>query len=87
MATFDRRIGQDGKPVYRVRVRRKGAPLQTATFAKLSDAKRWAQRTEGATLEGRHFPTTEAKRHTVRDLIERYRNDVLPHKRASTVYN
>jgi len=87
MATFDRRIGQDGKPVYRVRVRRKGAPLQTATFAKLSDAKRWAQMIEGATLEGRHFKTTEAKRHTVSDLLERYRNDVLPHKRASTVYN
>jgi integrase len=41
--------------------------------------------TEGAVLEGRHFHTTEAKRHTLTDLIERYSREVLPHKRASTV--
>jgi len=82
MATIERRKG-----AYRVKVRRKGAPSLTATFTHLAEAKKWAQVTEGTVLEGRHFPTTEAKRHTVRDLLERYRNDVLPHKRASTVYN
>ena len=87
MATIDKRIMQDGTVVYRVRVRRKGHPQQVASFTKLSDAKKWAQMMEGAIIEGRHFPTTEAKRHTVSDLLERYRNDVLPHKRASTVYN
>jgi len=40
----------------------------------------------GAVLEGRH-PSTAAKRHTVGDLIDRYMSDVLPGKRASTVYN
>src|SRR5215471_13013452 len=73
MATFDQRIGPDGKIVYRVRVRRKGYATQTATFSKLSEAKQWAQITEGTVLEGRHFPTPEAKRHTVTDLIDRYR--------------
>jgi len=87
MATIEQRIGRDGQQVYRVKVRRKGAPPLTATFPRLADAKKWAQVTEGAVLEGRHFKTTEAKRHTVHDLLERYRNDVLPHKRASTVYN
>jgi integrase len=38
-------------------------------------------------LEGRHFPSTAAKRHTVSDLIDRYISDVLPNKRASTAYN
>ena len=38
-------------------------------------------------LEGRHFPSTTAKRHTVNDLIARYLNDVLPSKRTSTAYN
>jgi len=85
MATFDHRIGPDGKIVYRVRVRRKGYATQTGTFSKLSEAKQWAQITEGAVLEGRHFPTPEAKRHTITDLIDRYRREVLPHKKPSTI--
>ena len=56
MATIDQRPGPDGKLVYRVRVRRKGTPTQTATFTKLADAKQWAQMIEGRVLEGRHFP-------------------------------
>jgi hypothetical protein len=46
-----------------------------------------AQTTEGAVVEGRHFNTTEAKRYTLADLIDRYLADVLPHKRDSTVYS
>ena len=87
MASIVKRINQDGKGVYFVRIRRKGSPTQIATFPRLADAKKWAQITETAILEGRHFPTTEAKRHPVHDLLERYRNDVLPHKRSSTIYN
>jgi len=83
MATIERRTGKDGHPVYRVKVRRRGAPPQTATFTKLSDARKWAKVTEGAAIEGQHFPTAEAKRHTLADLIERYIRDVLPHKRTS----
>jgi integrase len=85
MATFDHRIGPDGKIVYRVRVRRKGSATQTATFSKLSDAKKWAQVTEGAVLEGRLFQAPEAKKHTLSNLIDRYRREVLPHKRLSTI--
>jgi integrase len=87
MATIVRRTGKDGHTAYLVRVRRKGTPPQTATFPKLSEAKRWAQITEGAVLEGRLFKTAEAKHHTISDLIERYRQDVFPQKRSSTVYN
>ena len=62
---------------------------RVASFTKLSEAKRWVQ------MSGRfsYIQTSplphprEAKRHTVSDLLTRYRNDVLPHKRASTVYN
>src|SRR5262249_34880026 len=87
MATIEQRTGKDGQLVYRVKVRRKGQLPQTATFAKLAEAKKWAQVTEGAVVEGRHFPSTAAKRHTVSDLIDRYISDVLPSKRASTAYN
>ena len=80
MATIERRNG-----TYRVKVRRKGAPPLTATFTHLAEAKKWAQVTEGAVLEGRHFRASEAKKHTLTDVITRYRREVLPHKRASTI--
>ena len=85
MATIVRRTSQDGHVSFLVRVRRKGTPPQTATFSKRSDAKRWAQMTEGAIVEGRHFHTTEAKKHTLTDVITRYSREVLPHKRTSTI--
>jgi hypothetical protein len=80
MATIVRRPGKNGQQVYRVQVRRKGAPPLSATFTKLSDARKWVQVTEAAILEGRYFPTTEAKRHTLADLIDRYCRDILPSK-------
>jgi hypothetical protein len=43
------------------------------------------QITEAAILEGRHLPTTEAKRHTLADLIDRYLAEVLPRKGASSI--
>ena len=80
MATIITRKTTDGHTSYIVRIRRKGYPSHTATFHSRTDAKKWAQVTEGAVLEGRHFPTAEAKRHTLADLIDRYIQDVLPHK-------
>jgi hypothetical protein len=52
-------------------VRRKGAPPQSASFPTLAEARRWAKIREGAVLEGRHFPSTAAKRYTLADLIDR----------------
>ena len=77
MATSERRITKDGQLVYRVKVRRRGSSPQTATFAKLSDARKWVQMTEGAVLEGRHFKIAQAKRHTLADLTDRYTGEVL----------
>ena len=80
MATIIRRPGKDGQTSYRAQVRRKGSPTLLAALTKLSDARKWVQVTEAAILEGRHLPTTEAKRHTLADLIDRYLADVLPNK-------
>ena len=65
MANIEKRISNDGKTSYRVKVRLKGFPSQSATFERLTDAKKWAQQTESAIREGRHFKTSEAKRHTL----------------------
>lgn len=85
MATFEKRTTHDGTTTYRVKVRRKGYPPQTATFGKLADTKKWAQITEGAVLEGRYFHSTEAKQRTVGEMIDRYLVHVLPQKRPNTV--
>ena len=69
---IQQRKTQDGKVSYRVQVRLKGYPPQTATFDRKTDAKRWAQSTESAIRDGRYFPTSEARRHTLSELIERY---------------
>jgi integrase len=80
MANIEKRVSSNGKTSYRVKIRLKGFPIQSATFARLTDAKKWAQQTESAIREGRHFKTTEAKRHTLTELIDRYCQDVLTTK-------
>lgn len=80
MASINKHISNDGKTTYRVRVRLKGYPIQTASFGRLTDAKKWAQHTEAAIREGRHFKTAEAKKHTFTEMVDRYIKDVLPTK-------
>lgn len=76
---------QDGSTTYRVKIRLKGYPAQTATFEILTDARKWVQQTETAIREGRHFKTSEAKRHTLGEAIERYILDVIPTKPKNTI--
>jgi len=80
MANIQKIEGKKGVK-YRVLVRLKGCPAQSATFARLTDAKKWAQDTESAIRDGRHFKTVEAKRHSVADMVDRYIKDVLPGKK------
>lgn len=85
MATITKRTDSTGATSYKVEIRLKGHPAQRATFGRLTDARKWAQATEAAIREGRHFKTTEAKRHTLADLIDRYTREVLPQKRPKTI--
>lgn len=72
MASIQKRTLKNGDISYRVQVRMKGHPIERATFKRLTDAKRWAQSIEAAMRERRHFKGSEAKKHTLADLIERY---------------
>lgn len=72
MARIKERLAKDGTKRFTAEVRLKGYPPQSATFKRLTDAKKWIQDTESAIREGRHFKTAEAKKHTVADLIDRY---------------
>lgn len=83
MASIEKRITQDQEVSYRVKVRLKGFPTQTATFNRLTDAKKWAQQTEASVREGRYFKNTAARKHTLAEAIDRYCRDVLPTKPRS----
>jgi len=83
MATIRERKAGNGEVRYQAQVRLKGFPPQNATFNRKTDAKRWIQQTEAAIREGRHFKTTEAKKRTLAELIDRYIRDILPTKPKS----
>ena len=68
MATIEIRQNADGTTHYRAKVRLKGFPPQSATFARKTDAKNWAKQTEIEIKQGRYFKTAEAKKHTVKEL-------------------
>lgn len=83
MATIEKRANKEGKVSHRVKVRLKGHPTQTASFDRLTDARKWAQQTEVAIRERRYFKTSESKRHTLSEAIDRYIKNVLPEKPKS----
>jgi len=83
MASIKERKDKEGRTHYHVQVRIKGHPPQYASFKRKTDAERWIQNTESAIREGRHFKTTQAKKHTLGELIDRYIQSVLPNKKKS----
>jgi len=87
MANIEKRVSSTGKIAYRALIRIKGYPSESATFDRLTDAKEWAKRTESAMKERRYFKSSEAKKHTVADMITRYlkRVEVSSPKRYSDV--
>ena len=78
MATINKRKDKDGNMRFQVIVRLKGFPTQTATFTRITDAKQWIQNTESAIREGRHFKTSEAKKHSLGEMINRYIENFNP---------
>lgn len=80
MANIQKRVSKNGDVSYRVQVRLKGHPTETATFARKTDALLWAQQTEADIRRGRYFKTSEAKKRTMAEAIERYFKEVLAHR-------
>jgi len=84
MASIKEIRDKDGKIIsYRVQVRRKGHPAQSSNHERLTDARKWAEDIESAIRRGKHFATSESKKHTLGDLIDRYIRDILPTKPKS----
>jgi integrase len=69
MATIEKRTTDSGTG-YRVKIRLRGFPPETATFERLTDAREWAKQTEADMKKGRHFG--QSKRHTFKELADEY---------------
>jgi len=80
MPTIESRIAPDGAVTYRAKVRIKGAPQVSASFARKTDAAKWAHATEVAIRENRYFKSPAARRYTLSDAIDRYVREVLLRK-------
>lgn len=89
MATIRKRIGKrtgkDGKirksTNWQAVVRRGNHSPQYKTFSTKADAVMWATSVENAINRDEFTPASEAKRRTMRELLERYRKTELPKKR------
>tara|TARA_B100000686_G_scaffold346986_1_gene434712 strand:+ start:836 stop:1912 length:1077 start_codon:yes stop_codon:yes gene_type:complete len=84
MAYIQKRTGKNGKKSYRVQIRRKGQPIQSATFSTKAQALEWSAHIESQIAQGKHFKTSPAKEKTVGSAIDRYIKTALPDKSPST---
>lgn len=77
MAAIRERKDQNGKVSYQAQVRIQGYPPQSKTFLRKTDAKQWAIQTETEIRTGMTIRKSSASKHTMRDMLERYRDTVL----------
>jgi hypothetical protein len=76
MATIESRPTAGGKPHYQVKIRLPGCPPKSRTFASRKAAQLWAQQAEATLREQQQAPASH--RHSVSEMVSRYRNQVLP---------
>jgi integrase len=77
MSTIRERTDATGKKSYHVQIRLKGFPPQTQSFDTKTMAKQWGQHVENELRAGRYMAHATAQRHTVREMLETYRDRVL----------
>jgi len=78
MATITQR--DNGK--WQAKVRPKGYPAQSKTFLTRRDAEAWARAIETDQDRGLYIQRSNAEKTTLREVIERYREEVVPLKKS-----
>ncbi|MET3134121.1 integrase [Oxalobacteraceae bacterium GrIS 1.11] len=81
MATISRR----GDLQWQVKVRRKGFPAQSRTFMYREDAEKWARGLERELETSGFIDRREADKNTLRAILEKYRDEVTPSKKAADI--
>lgn len=84
MATIEKRDRKKGT-IFKAVVRLKGFPVQRKSFKRLTDAKMWVQQTEASIRKGEFQNVIKtAGKKTLREVITRYRKEILPRKSEGT---
>jgi len=78
MASIRQRSG-----VWQAQVRRLGYPTEVKSFSSKTDAQAWARAIESAMDQGSHQNTHSAKNILLKDLLQRYMEEVTPSKRGA----
>ena len=78
MATFRFRRNR-----WQARVRRQGHPEQTWGFPTHKEAQQWARVVESEIDSGSFISSTQSKKATLGDLVQRYITEVLPRMKAA----
>jgi integrase len=71
MATITKRVGTKST-TFKAIIRMKNQKAVSKSFARKTDAKDWATKTEADIKAGRYGLTNEAEKHTISDMINRY---------------
>ena len=82
MATIRERISTKGEKTYYAEVRMKGYPPQRKTFSRKTDAQIWIGQLESDMRLKKNVKVDEGVNHTVSDLIDRYIEYELPHRKS-----
>lgn len=86
MAAIRERIKADGTVIFHVQVRMSGFPTRTASFPTKRAAERWGKTIEAEMIEGRHFRSSESRRRSLANAIDRYFEEELPKKRHDNMH-
>lgn len=84
MATVRKREGTRGRAVWQAQVIRHGHRRQYRTFSTRGEAEAWAKRTESAMFTGEWTDRSEGDRLTLREALDRYQKEIVPHKGSAT---
>ncbi|VFR49428.1 Shufflon-specific DNA recombinase [plant metagenome] len=78
MATFRKR----GPYQWEAQIRKRGYPAQSKTFNTKAEAEAWAKMIESEMARGVWLSRGEAESTTLREALERYQAEIVPHKKG-----
>jgi len=80
MSRIEKRKLKNGTISFRVAIRKKGFPLQSATFRDLETAKAWAHQVESNLVNVKNFKILEKSKSNLNfsSVIERYKEEIIP---------
>jgi integrase len=74
-----------GELQWQAKIRKKGFPAQSRTFSYKEDAEKWVRAVERELETAGFVDRREAEKHTLGDVLRRYRSDITPTKKSAPI--